>query len=174
MGCCLTLSGITRSCESSMGGIMRAWIACYDEVTTKTVTNRVITALADISAFKEYEFRKQTGSFTTTITVDDTTGTRYYSTDIIIQFLRQEADKHAEIAALAANDLVIVVEDSNGIGWFFGYDFPVEMSEGTEETGTAFGDFNGYNITLQGTSKDNVFTVSETVLNSLKGVTTAP
>lgn len=154
-GCCTPFDSILRDCEASVGGINRAWLACFDEAGNPTVTNNVITALGEPTAFKEFQFRQETGSFTTTINNDPTAGTTYYSTDIVLQFRKQETAKRIQIEAIAASDMAVIVEDNNGQYWYFGLNIPVIMGDGsTGETGTAYADFNGYNITL--TSNDRV------------------
>lgn len=150
MGCICSFTGIPRDCSTSTGGIRRAWIGCYDEVSvTLDITKQKIseiTALAD--TFKEFVFRKQTGSVTSTVNKDDATGSLFFESEITLQFLKQETAKRIEIASLAVSDVVVIIEDSNGRFWYFGYTNPVNLSTGTAETGTAMGDFNGYNVTL--------------------------
>lgn len=161
MGCCRELSGLNRSCERGTGGIRRAWIACYDSVTDPTLTADMISSIGTpTSAWHLYEFRKQTGSFTTTLTTDAAAGSLYYSTAIVLQFSQMEAMKRTEIEAIAESDTRVIVEDNNGRYWYFGFDNYVELTDGTAETGTAFGDFNGYNITLEDISQKPPYEVS--------------
>lgn len=170
MACCVPLAGILRNCDASMGGIKRAWIACYNDVQPPTVTADKITKLNfTAGSFYEYEFKKETGSFTTTINPNDATGAVYYSTDIILQFAKQETAKRKEIAALAVGDLIVIIEDSNGLFWYFGYSYPVTMSAGTGETGTAFADFNGYNITLSDQSIVYPYEIDAAAMSGILG-----
>lgn len=167
-GCCLTLAGIVKDCNAGMGGIDKAYIACHTDVSGVTVTEGMITAItATPESFKEYEFRKQTGSVTTTINSDTSVGSVYFESAIVLQFAKQETAKRLEIAALAQADLVVIIKDNNGKYWYFGKDFGVTLSEGTGETGTAFGDFNGYNITLTDMSREYPFEVSEDAMNDI-------
>lgn len=167
--CCVTLKGITRGCDTFMGGIEKVFIACFDDVTEVTATEEVITAItAKEDTFKEFSFRKQTGSVTTTITKDENSGSTFYESNIVLQFAKQETAKRVEIGALAVGDLVVIVKDNNGTYWYFGKDFPVTLKEGTGETGTAFGDFNGYNLTLADFAKELPIEVSEEAIKTLK------
>ncbi len=170
--CSKTLSGIIRRCDSNIGGIRRAWIATYDETSDFVASTGKITSIgSQTDQWKEYKFRKQTGSVTTTITRDDANGTLYYESAIVLQFSQQETSKHVEINAIAMSDIRVVIEDNNGRCWFFGKDFPVTLSDGTTETGTALADFNGYNITLNDLSKELPCELSEEAIGRLKGVT---
>lgn len=175
--CCVTLAGIARDCKDSAGGIKRVWIACFDDVTAKTVSGEEITALTlatGATGFKEYRFRKETGSLTMNIQTDRVNGTSYWENDLVLQFTKLETAKRIEIQALVIGDTVVIVEDNNGKYWYLGYDEPVDLSEGTGETGTAWADFNGYNITLQDISKEHPYEVTQAVIDKISGVTPAP
>lgn len=151
MACNQTLSGLVNDCSTSMGGIVEAYIANFDDVKSVTVTEDQITAImmADSAKFKKYWFRKGTGSFTSTLNVDAANGVNYVSTDIVLLFSRMETTKRVEMAALAVNDLVMIVKDANGVYWYFGKEEPVTASAGDGQTGTARTDGNRYSITLQ-------------------------
>lgn len=168
MACCENLNGILLGCQKSIGGIRRAFIICSDEVTP-TISTDVVSGftLEEGAEFKLYEFRKQTGSVTTTITADDANGTVYFESAIVLQFSKQEASKRIEIQNLSASDVVVIIEDNNGNYWYFGYTYPVTLSDGTAETGTAFTDFNGYNITLTDVSRVMPYSLSEAAVTQL-------
>lgn len=171
MACICSLNGIPRDCIASPGGIKRAWIACYDDVEVNGITVSADEQITEIDAvadsFKEFVFKKQTGSFTTTITKDETTGVTYFDTEIILQFLKQETAKRTEIATLAVADVAVIIQDNNDNFWYFGYSNPVTLSTGTGETGTAFGDFNGYNLTLMDESFVMPYEVTEAAMIAL-------
>ena len=152
MACLITIAGITLDCESSLGGIKQVWITQYDNVKSVTVddeTNQIsaITLEADAKWYN-YQFRKGTGSLTSTLNVDETAGTNYVSNELALVFTKMETKKRIEIAALSIGQLVVVVEDSNGKYWFLGKDDYVSASAGTGVTGTAKGDQNAYTLTL--------------------------
>lgn len=163
MGCCKSIGGIARDCDASVGGIRKAWISCYDGVTA-TVSDGMITAISG-GDFKAFEFKKQTGSVTQTLQAGDAT---YWEQSITLQFAKQEFAKQMEINTLAVADMVVIILDNNGTYWYFGFDNPVTMSDGTAETGTAFGDFNGYNITLLGTDFQMAYEVKADVMASIE------
>lgn len=167
MGCCVTFSGITRDCDANIGGIKRAWIACYDDVTAKTVTSDQISAITFATdAFKEFQFRKQTGSVTQSYQLGDN-GSAYYEQTITFVFAKQETEKRIEINALAVSDLVVIIEDNNGKFWYFGFDNSVTLSANEAETGTAYSDFNGYTVTLLGADWQLAYEVTETAMQPI-------
>lgn len=151
MPCTQTLSGIAKDCTSNIGGIKNAFIANYEDVTAITETSNKISAITMASSkkFKKYHFRKGTGSVTSTLNVDPTTGVNFVQSDIILQFSKMETPKRIEIAALAQAELAVIIEDMNGLFWYYGRQEGVSASAGTGQTGTARTDGNYYQITLQ-------------------------
>ena len=152
MGCLQTLAGIKNTCAPSLGGIKRAWFANYDDFTfgveesAHTIT--AVTATTGTSKFYEYEFNRQTGSLTSTITVDEANGVRYYTNTAALQFTKMEAEKHVEIEALAAGHLIGLFEDANDNIWVCGVDNYMSASDLNAQSGQAFGDLNGYTTSL--------------------------
>ena len=151
MACNQTLSGLMRDCNPSMGGILEAYAAIYDDVASVGVSDGQVNAItmAGSAKFHKYVFKKGTGNFASTLNVDPANGVNYVSTDILLQFNRMDTTKRVEMAALAQSDLALIVKDGNGKYWYFGKDEPVTASAGDGQTGTARGDSNRYTITLQ-------------------------
>lgn len=173
MACLITIAGITLDCESSLGGIKQVWITQYDNVKSVTVddeTNQIsaITLEADAKWYN-YQFRKGTGSLTSTLNVDETAGTNYVSNELALVFTKMETKKRIEIAALSIGQLVVVVEDSNGKYWFLGKDDYVSASAGTGVTGTAKGDQNAYTLTLATDSESYPYELSAEAIQSVAG-----
>lgn len=173
MACLITIAGITLDCESSLGGIKQVWITQYDNVKSVTVdddTNQISAiTLEEDAKWYNYQFRKGTGSLTSTLNVDETAGTNYVSNELALVFTKMETKKRIEIAALSIGQLVVVVEDSNGKYWFLGKDDYVSASAGTGVTGTAKGDQNAYTLTLATDSESYPYELSEEAIQSVVG-----
>lgn len=171
MSCSQTISGIARDCAPSMGGIKRAWIANYDDVTGVTVTDGKVSALTMASGkvFKEFTFRKNTGNFASTLNKDVANGSEYVSTDIMFIFSKMETTKRVEMSALSKGELAVIVEDMNGVLWYFGKDEPVVSTTGDGQTGTQRADRNGYSITLQDNSPDWPYEATQDALEDALG-----
>lgn len=169
MSCVQTLSGLARDCNSNMGGIIEALIAPFDDVTAVTITDGVISAITMASSkkFKKYNFAKNTGNLTSTYNIDPASGVRYVTSDLLLQFNRMETTKRVEITALALGDLAVIVKDANGKYWYLGKDEPVNASAGDGQTGTTRGDANRYTITLQDTSQEMPYEVSDSIIEGL-------
>ena len=169
MSCTQTLSGLAKDCSANMGGIVEVLIANFDDVTAKTVTSGVISAItmASSAKFKKYNFAKNTGSMTSTYTVDPASGVKYVTTDLLMQFNKMQTTARVEIAALALADLAVIVKDANGKYWYLGNDEPVNISAGDGQTGTARSDANRYTITLQDNSAELPMEVDSTIISGL-------
>lgn len=171
MPCIQTLSGLTRDCSANMGGIVEALIANFDDVTSATITDNQVSAIAMASSakFKRYTFPKNTGSLTSTYNLDPASGVRYVTSELLLQFNRMETQKRVEITALALGDLAVIVKDANGKYWYLGKDEPVNASASDGQTGTARGDANRYTITLQDESLQMPYEVDPTIIDALIG-----
>ena len=171
MACSLnTLAGIAGSCESNQGGIIEVYINHFDQVEDVTVTSDKITAVelkASGEKFHKYNFKRNTGSLTSTYTIDPVNGTNFVTSDLTLVFAKQDTAKRIEISALALDDLVVIVKDANLRYWYLGKDEPVQASAATAQTGTARTDGNSYNITLQDTSLTLPYEVDAAAIASL-------
>lgn len=179
--CNQTLAGISLDCTTSLGGIKTVYIANYGDIDgqpivddvkgpeTPDVTYGVITEIPmrtpkegeTAPKFKPYQFRKQTGSMTSTLNVDETAGINYVSTELSLVFTKMETAKRIEMSALAVGQLAVIVKDSNNKYWYLGYNDYVSASAGGANTGTAKGDQNAYTLTLRDESDTYPFEVSE-------------
>ena len=171
MPCIQTLSGLSRDCSANMGGILEALIANFTDVNSATVTDGIISAISmgTSAKFKRYSFAKNTGSLTSTYTLDPASGVKYVTSELLLQFNRMETQKRVEITALALGDLVVIVKDANGKYWYLGKDEPVNASASDGQTGTARGDANRYTITLQDQSKEMPYEVDASIVDALVG-----
>lgn len=171
MSCSLnTLAGIMGSCENSMGGIIEVYINHFDQIDEVTVASDKISAItlkASGEKFHKYNFKRNTGSLTSTYTIDPANGVSFVTSDLSLVFAKQDTAKRIEISALALDDLVIIVKDANSKYWYLGYNEPVQASAATAQTGTARTDGNSYTITLQDTSLALPYEVDAAAIASL-------
>ena len=144
-----TLHGIKTNCDTSKGGVKAIWISNYSK-TNATITSGAEgikeVNITSSSAWLYFYTKKNTTSFTSTLTVDPANGVNYVTTVLSVVFNRMDKAKQREMAALSVNDLNIVVQDSNDNFWYLGIDNPVYASSATGETGTAKTDGNKYTI----------------------------
>lgn len=172
MSCIQTLSGLAKDCSSNMGGILEVLLANFDDVTGVTLTDGVISAITMASGtpapkFKKYNFAKNTGSLTSTYTLDPASGVKFVTSDLVLQFNRMETAKRVEITALSLGDLVAIVKDANGKYWYLGKDEPVNAAACDGQTGTARSDANRYSVTLRDESPQMPYEVDSAIIENL-------
>lgn len=169
--CNQTLAGITLDCTNSLGGIKTVYIANYGDVDGQPTVSEdgMITGItmSGDTKFKPYQFRKQTGSMTSTLTVDETAGVNYVSTELSLVFTKMETAKRVEMSALAIGQLAVIVEDSNNKYWYLGYDDYVSATAGGGNTGTAKGDGNNYTLTLRDESDTYPYEISKDAVEAV-------
>lgn len=142
-----TIAGLCKDCEGSLGGIVTVYLANYQD-NIFTVTSGAVSAVNSAVSFYEYQFRKNTGSMTSTLNIDPANGVNFVSTDLDLVFSRMETKKRIEMAALSVGQLAGIVKDANGKYYALGVSEPLEASAGDGQTGTARTDGNRYHIVL--------------------------
>lgn len=142
-----TIAGLCKDCEGSLGGIVTVYLANYKD-SIFTVTSGAVSAVDSAVSFYEYQFRKNTGSMTSTLNIDPANGVNFVQTDLNLVFSRMETKKRIEMAALSVGQLAGIVKDANGKYYALGVSEPLEASAGDGQTGTARTDGNRYSITL--------------------------
>lgn len=171
----ITLAGIGLGCKNHLGGLKEVYLIKEDDIESVVATEGTISAitLAEGASFKTYKFRKGTSQMTSTMTTDEAAGTLSVQTDLALQFSTMDTAKRLEIMAMCMDSMKAIVLDSNGKYWFLGYDFPISASAATGQTGTAFADFGGYNITLTDNSKEFPYEIPAEVMETVE-LTAAP
>lgn len=167
----ISLSGIGLGCKNNMGGIKEAYLIKESDVKSVELDSSksqiASITLNESATFKTYKFRKGTSQFTSTMTTDEAAGTLSVQTDLALRFSQMETSKRLEIMAMCMDSLKAIVLDSNGRYWFLGYDFPISATAATGQTGTAMGDFGGYDVTLTDNSKEFPYELSEEAIAAL-------
>lgn len=166
----LNLAGLCKDCAASKGGIKQVIIGYYGEVTPAVNENTGeisgITLASGASLYK-YEFRKGTGSMTSTLNIDVANGVNYVSTELVLQFTKMETKKRIEMSVLSLEELVILVEDANGTWFYLGKDEAVTASAGNGQTGQAVADGNFYSITFTDEANTWPYTIQAGVVDAL-------
>jgi hypothetical protein len=150
--CNALTAAVSKSCDNSVGGIKRMFIANFDNVTGTTVSNGEVTVIGMSSGTKFYEFafNKNTSNAEETIAVDFAAGNSLVTQTVNLILTRRDKLKREAIVKLASGQqrLAIIFQDSNGLYWFQG------LTDGTYLTGLAGGtgvnktDRNSYDLTF--------------------------
>lgn len=144
---------IDARCDKSVGGIKAIYIANRDDIQfpLDSNTQEEITSLqiAEGKYFAKWQFRKNTGSYTSTYASDMAIGNETITTTVALQFSRAEATKRLKIQKALNSAAVVIIEDMYGQLLFLGEDNEVVITECTMQSGTQTGDLSGFNLTFQ-------------------------
>lgn len=171
----ITLASLDASCSNSVGGIQVVYLIPYDYITGVVIPDSgdnegMITGFtyasgathtASTDDWQVFKFRKNTGSMTSNLNLDETNGVSYIETELSMTFSRMETEKRIQMVALAKGEVAAVVKDSNGLYWFLGKNEGVTASAGTGQTGQQKTDGNYYQVTLLDSSEEYPFEVSK-------------
>ena len=161
-----TLNGLVRDCVANAGGVKAVYIANKDDVSAITITDDAVSAITMDGAkkFKGYYFKRGMASVTSTPQFNEAGEYAGENSVLALTFLRQDATKRLEVAALSVSELVVIYTDNNGNSWLLGYDHPVYRTGGESGTGAAHTDNNRYGIELTDASNQLPYSVPAAVV----------
>lgn len=160
------LKGMGQECAGSVAGLKQLIIGLSREWTVATGSNHTVTALtaSDTAAsLYDYYIMDESSSLSSTLTVNNANGVKYYNNVISASFVRMRPEKHIELMALANEKLIVIAVDNNNQAWLLGADGFVSATEETAQSGQAFDDLSGYQVTLSHRSGFLPFAIAESV-----------
>ena len=169
----ITLKGIIRDCNPNMGGIQKVWMILKSDITNDPTPEKGMDKITELTVAEgegkvnAFNFRKGAASMTSNLQKDDTNGSYFWLTDLVMNFQRMETSKRAAIMALTLAEACAIVQDANGIYWFLGLNEYLGATAGTAETGTAKTDANKYSITLQDSSLELPYEIEKSVAEAI-------
>lgn len=152
MACGNINDGIAIGCSGSAGGVVKMYIANYDDVIGLTASNGTISTITmgASASFFEFEFNPETSTYTENAAISLQNGSRFYDQVITLLIPRREVAKRNVLANLVNSKIVTIVQDFTGLYWYFGEKRGMYVTEIASGAGTAAADFNGYTITITG------------------------
>jgi len=155
MSCALT-TGYTLGCRDSVGGIKAIYVQNWISTgSCNTNLSGAVTGFTGYASggFFEYDLTKATSSMTETLNASMENGTIFYSPEVTFTINKLQVAVRNELRLLARNSRYWLLGAINGL----------EATAGTAGSGTAFGDRNGYEITLSGMEPNPMFLIESTV-----------
>jgi len=156
MSCDIT-SGFTLGCRDNTGGIKALYILSGSISDINTATDGKIVGITGSGEFYKFELFRQTSNYAEEITSTPENGTVFYNQTLNAVFFKMKQAVRNQVNVLAQNpNLKVIVQTNNGTvdgsGAFFlmGQTNGAQLLSGTGQSGTAFGDLNGYNLTFSG------------------------
>ena len=156
MSCDIT-SGFTLGCRDNTGGIKALYILSGSISDLNTDANGKITGITGSGDFYKFELFRQTSNYAEEISSTPENGTVFYNQTLNAVFFKMKQSVRNQVNTLAQNpNLRVIVQtnngtvDGSGAFWLMGQTNGAQLLSGTGQTGTAFGDLNGYNLTFTG------------------------
>ena len=97
-----------------------------------------------------YNLEKETATASQKQTGNAQNGTSFNDQSMTIILNKMDAAMQNEIKVLVQSRLQVAVKFNDGTYWLFGYQNGMDITTADGSTGTAFGDRNGYTISLVG------------------------
>lgn len=194
MACTTYLTGFSTSCGSNLPSIKKLYIGTFESGTfTYTYQqngeaqdvldadgNKIIEAVSGATLksgadkWVEFQFRKNSSSMDTEMTVNDN-GSHYYTNSATCTFARIDNSKRLSLESVGSGECTMIIVDSNNQTWLIGAENPVSLTTLTGSTGTSISDNNQYSVTLSANEKSMPILIekeqAQTVINTLMGVT---
>ena len=193
MACTTYLTGFSTSCGSNLPSIKKLYIGTFESGTftytyqqdgqSKDILdadgNKIIESVSGATLnsgadkWVEFQFRKNTSSMDTEMTVNDNQS-HYFTNSATCIFSKIENSKRLALESVAAGECTMIIIDSNNNTWLIGAENPVSLSSLTASTGTAIGDNNQYTVTLSAQEAHMPILIeadqAQTIINTLTGV----
>ena len=168
MACTALTKGRGLTCNRIAGGIKNVYFGVYDEFNKNTTTGEVygtgiVVSSGEITDIEmgsndlyRYSLPRGESSLTETIVGSTENGTIYYTPSISIKLNQLTKEDQNQLRLLGLSKLIVFAElnqlNSSGRNIIVGMGLRngMRLNSGTDVSGAAWGDHNGYNWTLDG------------------------
>lgn len=153
MSCTLT-NGFKLDCRIS-GGLDVVYVSdlVKNQVygfTTGNIIGGTDSVTGTAMTFQTLEQEIETASATETITPSTENGTVFYEQVVAIKLFGNTDEVRTTVELLSKGRFTVIAKDQEGQDKIYGKQNGLRVSEGSIETGLAFGDMNGVTISLLG------------------------
>lgn len=168
MACELT-TGRTLDCRDTVGGVKAIYFAQHADVNinslgagvgaepgTGEVTDLDLAGSGTGAELFKYELVRGLSSYTETLTGSTENGTIFYEQSVNIKLHKLTLADRNELKLLSRNRLIVFVElnqiktSGKRLILGLGLENGLELNSGTAQSGTAYGDMAGYDLTFTG------------------------
>ena len=179
MACTALTKGRSLTCDRIAGGIKNVYFGVYDDFNANATTGEILGTGIVISAgsvtdiemggndLYRYTLPRGESSLTETIVGSTENGTIHYTPQITIKLNHLSTADQNQVRLLATTKLVVFAElnELNGSGknviLCMGVKNGMRLNSGTNLSGAAFGDHNGYSLTFDGMEEAPMSTVAD-------------
>jgi len=170
---CNLVGGIPLACRDNTGGMANVWITDFTNITSITSsTGDTITSISGSGTFYEFQLIRTSSQMTETVNASLENGTIFYTQEVVLYFAKLEQVKRNILKTLGQSPrLAVVMLDNNGNYFLLGQTYGMYVSAGSNVTGKALGDANGYNLTLQAMEPNPMNELAGTLSSVASGIT---
>lgn len=148
---CTIASGYSLGCRDNTGGIQEAYIGNFgDQTYTLSATGSIATVVSGTISYYTFEQENEVGQFDQTGQYSTENGTVFFEQNLTLMFHKNTAELRDQLLILSQANLSVIVKDQRGTYWLMGYQNGCRVTEGSMNTGKAYGDMNGITLTIQG------------------------
>jgi hypothetical protein len=159
---CDIANGRLEACKDSVSGLDAIYFINYGDFNPDPTTlggdvlysvtagyEDTISDIANVTTIYKYEL-KGANSFEQTIQTSRDNGTTFFEQVLTVQLKKQDAITHKTVKLLSYGRPHIIVRTKGNQFFIAGLQRGCDVTAGTVSSGTAMGDFNGYNLTFTG------------------------
>ena len=163
MACVSLVKGRGLDCNRISGGVKYVYFGVYDQFDAPTNGTGIVIASSEVTDIEMstntlYRYAVPRGSTNCleTITGNTENGSLFYNPGVTMVLNKLTKEDQNEIKALGQNQLVIFCQlnaqlaNGHDIITCMGVQNAMSLNAGTAESGSAFGDRNGYTLTWDG------------------------
>tara|TARA_R110002153_G_scaffold59215_7_gene161834 strand:+ start:41 stop:628 length:588 start_codon:yes stop_codon:yes gene_type:complete len=174
MACTVITKGRGLDCSRSLGGVKNVYFGVYDQFTAPTDGTGILVVSGQVTDIEmgsnklyKYALPKGTASVTETINGSTEAGTIYYTPTVTIQLNKLTKEDQNELKALGQSKLVVFAElnqrlaSGHNVILALGVKNGMHLNAGTNVSGAAWADRNGYEWTLDGMEQEPMSLVED-------------
>tara|TARA_R110001632_G_scaffold131532_1_gene245739 strand:+ start:107 stop:694 length:588 start_codon:yes stop_codon:yes gene_type:complete len=174
MACTVITKGRGLDCSRSLGGVKNVFFGVYDQFTAPTDGTGILVVSGQVTDIEmgsnklyKYALPKGTASVTETINGSTEAGTIYYTPTVTIQLNKLTKEDQNELKALGQSKLVVFAElnqrlaSGHNVILALGVKNGMHLNAGTNVSGAAWADRNGYEWTLDGMEQEPMSLVED-------------
>jgi hypothetical protein len=169
MACDISL-GRLEACKDSVGGLKSVYFINYDGTLKDDVTNTLAigdiidATVAGTTTYPAYKYElRGANSFDEANESSRENGTSFWTGTGTIALKKQDAPTRKELKVLSYGRPHVIFEDYNGNFFLAGAEHGCEVSVNTA-SGSAMGDFSGYNLTITSIEREPAYFVADTFI----------
>lgn len=153
---CDIANGRLEACKDAISGLLNIYFINYGDLEIGDVVYKDNAANSDVidtwqpsAALNLYKYElKGANGFEQTIQTSRDNGTTFFEQVLTVQLKKQDIATHKTVKLLAYGRPRIVVETRDHQYFLAGLEQGCDVTAGNVSSGTAMGDFNGYNLTF--------------------------